>query len=107
MIEPRPTRSSARRVVIEREDETTSGWRYGVRIVRGDAEGSTHTVTLSWADHDDLVGGGIGPSKLVEAVVSVLLRARGDDGVPARFDVSTVRRWVPDLPDRLASMGVV
>jgi hypothetical protein len=82
---------------IGEEVEQPSGWAY--RVARLDGTGqvsSTHTVRLSWVDHDQFSGGACRPSVVVEAVLDALIDAGFEDW-PAVFDLSTARRWVPEL----------
>ena len=83
---------------IEAERETDSGWSYSVRRTSGAAASSTHLFSLSWPDHDLISGGTAAPSATIGAVCSLLaehpaLAAR----LPARVDVSTLRRAIPDF----------
>lgn len=85
------------RLEIGEETEQTSGWAY--RVAQIDEQGkvrSTHTVLLSWVDHDQFSGGASRPSTVVQAVLDAILDA-GITQWPERFDLSTARRWVPDL----------
>ncbi|MEM1184881.1 MAG: hypothetical protein AAGI53_07740 [Planctomycetota bacterium] len=95
-----------RPVRVSSESETMYGWAYEVRITRRDGGESLHAVTLTWSDQDDLSGGSASPSTLVEAVVGALIESDPDRALPERFDVSTVRRWVPDLAERLRLPGL-
>jgi hypothetical protein len=92
-------------VTIGPETETDSGWRYAVSIDRPDGRRTSHGVSLSWVDHDHLAGGAAPPSAVTRAVVEALAEVIGDRPLPERFDVSTVRRMVPDLPERMRFGG--
>ncbi len=68
---------------------------------------SISTLTLSWADYDWWSPDGRHtPSQVAHAVVKVWQCARspdgGENGIPAKFDASTIRRRVADA-DRLIS----
>jgi len=112
VLEPKPTRSPAsgpRRVDVRTETETDSGWSYQVAV--GSPEdhmgigAPVHTVTISWADHDHLSGGAAQPSEVVRRVIELMLEDDRGRTLPARFDVSTARRLVPNLEERLRLGG--
>lgn len=84
-------------IVVDDEYETDRGWSYVVTLswkARGTTE---HEITLSWVDHDQLSGGLMPPSRLVERVAEVAATAMGVDELPARFDVSSMRRAIPEF----------
>lgn len=92
-------------VAVVTEEETPRGWRYGVRIERGDGKTSEHEVRLAWVDHEYWSGGRLPPSKVVEAVVHYVLAREDERPLVERFDAAAARRWFPaidkDLRDRL------
>ncbi|MEM7755440.1 MAG: hypothetical protein AAF297_07365 [Planctomycetota bacterium] len=109
MIEPKPSkhrRGEPVSVRVDDERDAPRGWLYTVRIARRAAGESVHEVSLSWADHDQMTGGAASPSRLVASVCEVLVEARGEEPLPERFDVATVRRWVPDLAQRVGMAGL-
>lgn len=78
------------------ETETGRGWSYRVTIDRLPEEPLPYEVSLSWSDHDLLSGGFHPPSKTVEAAITVAIsRVELFARLPARFDVSTLRRMIP------------
>lgn len=86
-------------VDVGAETETARGWSYAVRVVWMDDAESDHTVTLSWHDHDHWSGGAAAPSRVVGVLIRLAGDAIGREKLPARFDASTVRRWIPDLDE--------
>lgn len=112
------------REVIERapefrlleERETPRGWRYRLEWTCGGAT-TAHEVSLSWVDHNYWCGGAQAPSATAEQVLGALIEAIGRgkvctscrsilEGVlPGRFDLSIVRRIVPDLDTGLRRVG--
>jgi len=84
-------------VRVGAETETGRGWSYEVSALLADGTATTHVVTLSWTDHDEISGGAVGPSRVVEAVMEVVCEKLGE--APARFDVSTARRLVTGLSE--------
>ncbi len=94
--------SLADRIEIGLEAEEANGWSYRVaRLDAHDCVVSTHTVLLSWVDHDALSGGTSAPSCVMLAILQALLDAGVSDW-PERFDASTARRWIPSLPEVIA-----
>ena len=81
------------------ETQTARGWAYDLSITTPEGRTTYHHLTLSWQDHDHWTGGSTPPSQLAERLLGLLIA----DGVelPARFDASTARRWLPHLDDRL------
>ena len=89
-------------IEVHSEQETSRGWSYRVDIHRPGGPESSHEVTLAWVDHEHWCGGGIPPSRVVEALARFLLDREGEHPIPARFDASTVRRWFPEVDEGLA-----
>jgi hypothetical protein len=100
-------------VRVEAEREVAHGWEFEVMVRDtspasqnlgtpstqsrgGGANGTRHTVTLSYRDHDLWSGGKMSPSALVEQVVAYVLRRRAEP-LPARFDAARVRYWFPEF----------
>lgn len=88
-------------VNVGNEQETASGWAYEVQICPGPDAVSSHTVTLSWADHDLISKGLRPPSATVRAALLVLLDnpAFTPDTLPRRFDLATLRRQISGFDD--------
>lgn len=82
-------------ILLGPETETARGWSYRVTLHWSLDRASTHTVTLSWADHDQLSAGLVPPSRTVEAALAVALdHADGLDRLPPAFDIATLRRMI-------------
>lgn len=103
-------------IEVRDEEETARGWSYALDVVNGEGGGAGGAdggggvggvgaqrvrVNLSFVDHDHLSGGAVPPHRVVLAVVRALAEARGVAGLPSMFDVSTARRMVPDLEERM------
>jgi hypothetical protein len=87
-------------ILLGPETETPRGWSYRVTLHRSPDRASTHTVTLSWADHDQLSAGLVPPSRTVEAALAVVLRhGEGIDRLPSTFDIATLRRMIAGFDD--------
>jgi len=98
-------KSSRTTFEIGEETEASQGWSY--ELIRHHPNGSisTHRLGLSWADHELILGGAHAPSKTIGAVCVLLgesdrlglvpEHALGD--LPARLDVSTIRRLIPNF----------
>ena len=89
-------------IVIDEERDTDRGWAYLVTLswkARGTTE---HEITLSWVDHDQLTGGIMPPSQLIEKVALVAASAMGVDELPNRFDVSSMRRAIPEFERQIS-----
>jgi len=84
-------------VVIDEECETDRGWVYYVTLSWKSRGTTGHQITLSWVDHDQLTGGSIPPSHLIERVATIVATAMGVDEMPERFDVSSMRRTIPEF----------
>lgn len=91
-------------IEVRTETEVQTGWEYHIRITRPGREATDHQVRLAWVDHDHWSGGTKAPSKVIEAVVEAVLRADPGRELPARFDASTARRWVPTLDETLSRL---
>lgn len=107
-MDPRPphrstTPTPAPRVRVLEEHEGDVGWEYAVEATLPGQAATTHEVTLSWRDHDYWCGGQVAPSRVVEAIVAYVL-GQGGRTLPARFDCSTARRWMPRLDSDLRTL---
>ncbi|GIW74153.1 MAG: hypothetical protein KatS3mg103_0675 [Phycisphaerales bacterium] len=95
---------STAEIDVQTETATAGGWSYQVVLVIGQRS-STHTVTLSWHDHDYWCGGALPPSRLLERLLAIVAanlgQGRTPATLPARFDCATARRWLPELDDLL------
>ncbi len=73
---------------LDGEHETPNGWLYTFTLSPGM---SHHEMTLSWVDHEHLVGGSIAPEHVARAIFSLAIEFF-DHQVPSKFDVSSLRR---------------
>ena len=77
---------------LDGEHETPRGWLYTFTLK--DPAGDRHIeLTLSWVDHEHMVGGSIAPEHVAEAVFQIAIEFFGPD-IPARFDVASLRRRI-------------
>lgn len=92
-------------VEVEGEHETPQGWLYTFRVRwEGDEASATdHELTLSWVDHEHLTGGSVSPSVIGGCAARVAAGHFGPALMPARCDVSILRRRISDFADRLRS----
>ena len=80
-------------IEIMTEQETGRGWEHRVAVVRDSGNRTEHTVRLSWADHEHWSGGRDSPSRVIEALLRLLVDREEARAIPERFDAATVRRW--------------
>jgi len=88
MPSPHPT------ITIDGEHETPNGWLYTFTVGWGDGSSSDHELTLAWVDHEHLVGGAVSPSVIGERAAQLASAHFGRDEMPARCDVSSLRRVI-------------
>lgn len=88
-------------VSIDGEHETQTGWLYTMHIEWNDESRSDHELTLSWVDHEHLVGGTISPSVIAKAAAKLAAQHMGKSKLPARFDLSTLRRMLSEFDFQL------
>ena len=83
---------------IGQESETGRGWIYGLTIRWENGVATEHSLSLSWTDHESIAGGQVRPSVLAAAVAGIMMETQldliTDRRLPARLDVSTVRRLI-------------
>jgi hypothetical protein len=84
------------------ETETARGWQYFVTIERAGEEPDEHQVTLSHHDYEHWCGGIEPPSRIAERGVWIAAGSLGRD-LPARFDLSQIRRLVARFDERMNS----
>ena len=84
-------------IVIDEEHDTDRGWSYLITLSWKSRGTTEHQVSLSWVDHDQLTGGSLPPSQLVERVITIAASAMGVDDLPTKFDVSSMRRAIPEF----------
>ena len=90
-------------VVVDEERENQRGWSYLLTLSWKSRGTTEHEITLSWVDHDQLTGGSLPPSQLVERVITIAASAMGVDDLPTKFDVSSMRRAIPEFERLLNS----
>lgn len=97
------TLMTAIRVTLE--EDTARGWSHQVEIDTGSGTPATVTVQLSFQDYEYWSGGTRPPEQvtisLIECLMSPDPEAQVPNPLPAAFDASTARRWMPDLDARL------
>lgn len=92
-------------VRVGAERETEHGWAFDVSILRPGAPETQHDLRLSWVDHDLWSGGRAPPSRTAEALMKLLVGSDlAPDDLPARFDASTARRWLPGVDRELPQL---
>lgn len=84
---------------LDGEHETPNGWLYTFTLA-GARETTHHELTLSWVDHEHLVGGSIAPERVAYACFALATESFGDS-LPTRFDVSVLRRRLDHFDDRV------
>ena len=84
-------------VVVDEELDTQRGWSYLLTLSWKSRGTTEHEITLSWVDHDQLTGGTAAPSQLIERVATIVASAMGVDEMPTKFDVSSMRRSIPEF----------
>jgi hypothetical protein len=93
-------------IEVKTEQESDHGWSYEIAVDRPGGARTEHTVTLAWVDSEHWAGGRFPPSRVVEALVGLLVEREAQRPLPDRFDAATARRWHPDLdallPTRIA-----
>jgi hypothetical protein len=92
---------SAPTIDVTTEQESDHGWSYEVAIDRPGGARTEHHITLAWVDCEHWAGGRFPPSRVVEALVRLLVERESQRPLPERFDASTARRWHPDLDEVL------
>lgn len=75
---------------LDGEHETQNGWLY---TFTRSASNSHHEMTLSWVDHEHLVGGSIAPEHVAHAIFAIAIEFFGPQ-IPQKFDVSSLRRRI-------------
>ena len=88
-----------RAYTLDGEHETPNGWLYTFTLEHDGAK-SDHELTLSWVDHEHLVGGAIAPEHVAFAAFGLAVDELGTS-LPARFDLSMIRRRVEGFDDRV------
>ena len=84
---------------LDGEHETSNGWLYTFTLP-GSGEPTHHELTLSWVDHEHLVGGAIAPEHVAQACFRLAAEHFGAE-MPARFDVSALRRRIDGFDTRV------
>lgn len=84
---------------LDGEHETNNGWLYTFSV-GPDGQQQDHELTLSWVDHEHLVGGAIAPELVAFAAFGLALDHFGAQ-LPARFDLSMIRRRIEHFDSRV------
>ena len=84
-------------IKIDGEHGTQHGWLFTLCIEWGDGVSSEHEITMSWVDHEHLVGGAVPPSVIAERAAKLAAAHFGQIELPERFDVSSLRRRIDNF----------
>lgn len=95
--------SSGEAVRIDGEHETPHGWLYTFSVEWSNGAQSDHELTMSWVDHEHLVGGSVTPSAVARCSAELATRHFGAGSLPARFDVSSLRRMISAFDEQIRS----
>lgn len=101
MSEHKQSRTAQACIRIEGEHETSNGWLYTFTVDWADAGATDHELTLSWVDHEHLVGGAVTPSVVARVSGTIAATHFGAGALPERFDVSSLRRMIPGFDNLL------
>lgn len=88
---------------IGTETEGPNHWSYEVTVVQRGAR-HDYRVTLGWSDYDLWSHGRVAPERVVRAVFEYLLSREPAQEILPRFDCSVVRRYFPEVDERLPGM---
>ncbi|MGV6815434.1 MAG: hypothetical protein ACWA5W_10580 [Phycisphaerales bacterium] len=86
---------------IDGEHETANGWLYTLSLRWGDGNWRDHELTMAWVDHEHLVGGTVSPSEVAGRALVLACEYFGEGQVPAKCDVSSLRRVIEDFDQRV------
>lgn len=86
---------------IDGEHETANGWLYTLSIRWGDEPWRDYELTMAWVDHEHLVGGMVSPSEVALRALGLACDHFGERKMPARCDVSSLRRVIEDFDQRV------
>lgn len=92
---------SSTEFTLDGEHETRNGWLYTFTLNLG-AEISHYELTLSWVDHEHLVGGSVAPELVAKASFALAIESLGDR-LPGRIDVSSLRRRIDGFDANMRS----
>lgn len=87
-------------VQVGYERQAARGWSYAVSVRWAGGRISEHEVTLSHHDYEHWCGGVEPPSRVVERGARIAGEALGT-GLPARFDLSQMRRRIDRFDERM------
>ena len=87
-------------IEIGEETEGENQWSYDVTVYDN---GRTHRyqVTLSFQDYDHWSHGRVPPSQVVRAAFAFLLDREPAGSILSKFDCSVIRRYFPEVDQRL------
>ncbi len=90
-------------IQIDGEHETATGWLYTLTIQWDGQNTTDHELTFAWVDHEHLVGGTISPSLIAKSAAKLAAEHFRKDQMPARCDVSILRRRIEGFDERIKS----
>lgn len=73
-------------------------------VIWEDGSSSDHELTMAWVDHEHLVNGAISPSVIAKAAAKLAADHFGREEMPARCDVSNLRRRISGFDSVLKQM---
>jgi len=91
-------------VEVLSETEVHGAWEYRVQVLDDAGKLSAHRITLSWADYNLWsAAGGDEPAAVAVAAMMVLLSRHAPATLRSRFDLSLVRRLMPEADTLIPS----
>ena len=89
-------------IEIGEEKEGEHQWSYDVTVY-DDGKAHRYQVTLSFQDYDHWSRGRVAPSQVVRAAFAFLLDREPAAAILAKFDCSVIRRYFPEVDQKLST----
>jgi hypothetical protein len=87
-------------IEISTETDSSRGWRFNVTLFT-EGRKRDYDVSLSWSDYDHWSHGRVPPEQVVRAAFKFLLDREPADAILGQFDCAVIRRYFPEVDQKL------
>ncbi len=83
-------------IIIKNQKDTDNGWQFTIEV--GSSTTTSHLVTLTQQDWQDLTNEKIPPQELITRSFHFLLERESNESILRSFDITDITHYFPDYP---------
>lgn len=84
--------------ITVREASHEPQWTFDVTVTDHDGSATTHRVTMTKKEYDDLTNTAVTPHETIETAFRFLLDHEQKESILKTFSLSTISRYFPEFP---------